>query len=150
MNRNITNRRELLLAKIAGRDVDINTMTPPVPINLEEELMIEIADRLEGGGGGGDVDGITGATVTFHLQNPEKYMWGGECVAIQDGVLYGRVGQLGDDIDTVVTALLYNGEGSFRPDAVNVISVTGDAEYVYGTVHIYGDCTINIDGNYPD
>ena len=101
-------------------------------------------------GGGGGVDGITGATVTFHIQNPQKYMWGGECVAIQNGALYGRVGQLGEDIDTVVTALLYNGEGTFTPDSVKVVSVTGDAKIEYGTVHISGDCTINIDGNYPD
>lgn len=43
----ITSRIELLLAKIAGRDVDISTMTPPVAINLKEELLMDIADRLD-------------------------------------------------------------------------------------------------------
>ena len=43
----ITSRIELLLAKIAGRDVDISTMTPPVAINLKEELLLDIADRLD-------------------------------------------------------------------------------------------------------
>lgn len=44
---NIASRIELLLAKIAGHDVDINTMTPPVATNLTEELMLEIAERMD-------------------------------------------------------------------------------------------------------
>ena len=48
MNKNITSRLELLLAKIAGRDVDLSTMTPPVAMNLTEELMLDIADRMDG------------------------------------------------------------------------------------------------------
>ena len=51
-NWNITSRTELLLAKIAGRDVDLNTMTPPVASNATEELLLEIADRLDRAGGG--------------------------------------------------------------------------------------------------
>ena len=43
----ITSREDLLLAKIAGRDVDIQTMTPPVVSNMTEKLMLEIADRLD-------------------------------------------------------------------------------------------------------
>lgn len=49
----ITSRIELLLAKIAGRDVDLNTMTPPVASNTTEEMLLEIADRLDNGGSGG-------------------------------------------------------------------------------------------------
>ena len=50
MNRNINTRLQLLLAKIAGRDVDLSTMTPTVPLSLEEELLVEIADRLDSEG----------------------------------------------------------------------------------------------------
>ena len=51
MNDVITSREELLLAKIAGHDVDIKTMTPPVASNLSEKFMLEIADRLDNMGG---------------------------------------------------------------------------------------------------
>lgn len=44
---NITSRLELLLAKIAGYDVDLGTMTPPVATNLTEELLLEIAERVD-------------------------------------------------------------------------------------------------------
>ena len=46
---NIASRIELLLAKIAGHDVDLGTMTPPVASNLTEELLLEIAERTNGG-----------------------------------------------------------------------------------------------------
>ena len=46
----ITSRIELLLAKIAGRDVDLNTMTPPVASNTTEEMLLEIAERMDKGG----------------------------------------------------------------------------------------------------
>ena len=53
----ITSRLQVFLAKIAGKDVSISTLTPPVAISEEEKLMLEIADRIdtieEGGGGGG-------------------------------------------------------------------------------------------------
>lgn len=53
----ITSREDVFLAKIAGRDVDINTLTPPVATSVTEKLLLETADRLdrieEGGGGGG-------------------------------------------------------------------------------------------------
>lgn len=52
MNDVITSREELFLAKLAGRDVDIKTMTPPVASSLTEKLMLEIADRLDNMGGG--------------------------------------------------------------------------------------------------
>jgi len=47
MRRNISTRIQLILAKIAGRDVDLSTMTPPVAMNLEEELLLEIADKMD-------------------------------------------------------------------------------------------------------
>lgn len=54
---NITSRLDLLLAKIAGHDVDLSAMTPPVASNLTEELLLKIADRLDNGGeGGGGID----------------------------------------------------------------------------------------------
>ena len=49
----ITSREELLLAKIAGRDVNLETMTPPVASNMTEKLMLEIAERIDGIAGGG-------------------------------------------------------------------------------------------------
>lgn len=52
----ITSRIELLLAKIAGHDVDLNTMTPPVASNTTEEMLLEIAERMDNGGGGGGID----------------------------------------------------------------------------------------------
>ena len=39
-------RLEFLWAKLAGRDVDINTLIPDVPTNMVEKLMLETADRI--------------------------------------------------------------------------------------------------------
>ena len=44
---NIKSRIGMYLAKIAGRDVDTDTLMPPVPINEQEELLSEIADRID-------------------------------------------------------------------------------------------------------
>lgn len=43
----ITSRLQVFLAKIAGKDVDVSTLTPPVAINEEEKLMLDIADRID-------------------------------------------------------------------------------------------------------
>ena len=48
MNTTITSREELLLAKIAGQDVSLGTMTPPVASSLKEKLLLDIATRLDG------------------------------------------------------------------------------------------------------
>ena len=53
MNMNITDREDLFWAKMAGKDVDISTMTPPVAASVREELMLEVAERIGSGGGGG-------------------------------------------------------------------------------------------------
>ena len=42
----------MFLAKIAGRNVDIGTLTPPVAVNATEELLLEIAERVD------DVSGV--------------------------------------------------------------------------------------------
>lgn len=59
----ITGRNELLLAKIAGKEVDISTMTPPVAMNQTESLLLDIADRIDeiedGGSGGGSSSNAT-------------------------------------------------------------------------------------------
>ncbi|MBR6917145.1 MAG: hypothetical protein IKN38_03085 [Clostridia bacterium] len=54
MNQTITSREELLLAKIAGQDVSLDTMTPPVASSLTEKLMLDIADRLDDMSSGGE------------------------------------------------------------------------------------------------
>jgi len=43
---NITDRIEFILAKVAGREVDLETLNPPAPINAVEELLLEIAEKL--------------------------------------------------------------------------------------------------------
>ena len=48
MNKRITSRDDLLLAKIAGHQVDLSTMTPPNALNAKEQYLLEIADRMEG------------------------------------------------------------------------------------------------------
>ena len=47
MNTTIRNRDELLLAKIAGENVDIANMTPNTAANLKEKLMLDIAKRVD-------------------------------------------------------------------------------------------------------
>ena len=41
-------REEMLLAKIAGREVDLTEMTPPVGNNIKEVLLKEIATNVAG------------------------------------------------------------------------------------------------------
>lgn len=48
----VASRLEHYLAKIAGRDIDLSTLTPPVASDMTELLLSEIADRLDGIGGG--------------------------------------------------------------------------------------------------
>ena len=43
----ITNREDVFLGKIAGRDVDISTWTPPVANGVREKILEEIADRID-------------------------------------------------------------------------------------------------------
>jgi len=45
--KSITSRLNTFLAKIAGRNVDIGTLTPPVAVNATEELLLEIAERVD-------------------------------------------------------------------------------------------------------
>ena len=59
MNEIITSREELLWAKLAGRDADISTMTPPVYANLVEKFMAETAERIDNAGSGGGDETIT-------------------------------------------------------------------------------------------
>ena len=63
----ITSRFGVLLAKIAGKEANLEHMVPPWATNAEEELMLDIADRIDqleagGGGGGGGSD-----TVILHI-----------------------------------------------------------------------------------
>ena len=46
MNKRIISRDDLLLAKIAGHEVDLSTMTPPSALNAKEQYLLEIADRM--------------------------------------------------------------------------------------------------------
>lgn len=54
MKDTLRTRLEFLWAKLAGRDVDIDTLTPDAPTNMVEKLMLETADRIGNSGGGGD------------------------------------------------------------------------------------------------
>ena len=44
----IRSRLEFFLAKVAGKDIDIATLVPPVASTTTEELLLAIADRLDG------------------------------------------------------------------------------------------------------
>lgn len=44
----ITSRLGVLLAKIAGKEASLEHMVPPWATNAEEELMLDIADRVNG------------------------------------------------------------------------------------------------------
>ena len=48
MSEIITNREDIFLGKIAGMDVDISTMTPPVANGTHEKILEKIADRIDG------------------------------------------------------------------------------------------------------
>lgn len=54
----IRTREEMYLAKAAGKSVDVSTLTPPVPTNATEELLLEIDKRFK------DAEKGTDATTT--------------------------------------------------------------------------------------
>lgn len=43
----VSTRLEYYLAKVAGREVDLTGLTPSSPINMTENLLLEIAERIE-------------------------------------------------------------------------------------------------------
>ena len=47
MKNKINTRLQVLLGKIAGRNVDLSTMAPPVATSVEEKLLGEIAGRID-------------------------------------------------------------------------------------------------------
>lgn len=50
MKKNITNREDLFLAKIAGYDVDVKTLTPPTASNVREKILLDIAEKVSNQG----------------------------------------------------------------------------------------------------
>lgn len=47
MKDTLRTRLEFLWAKLAGREIDIDTLHPNAPTNMIEKLMLETADRLD-------------------------------------------------------------------------------------------------------
>ena len=74
MKDNITSREDIFLAKIAGKDVNIKTMTPPVATSMTEKLMLDIAERIDNieagsGGGGEEYEELFGLSVSEPITN---------------------------------------------------------------------------------
>lgn len=72
-------REEVLLGIVAGRDIDEKTrqMTPPLGASVTEELMLEIADKVNGGGSGsgggsGGESGGNSAPLVVHLSGENE------------------------------------------------------------------------------
>ena len=63
----IKTREDLLLAKLAGEDVNINTMTPPVASSPREYWLLKIAERLESIAGGNPSAATTGKAGTVKM-----------------------------------------------------------------------------------
>lgn len=40
-------RQDFYLAKVAGEDIDLTTLTPPTPVSDTEKYLVKIADRLD-------------------------------------------------------------------------------------------------------
>lgn len=57
MKFDIRSRMEFFLAKVAGKDIDLNTIVPAGASNAVEELLLEIADRI------GDAGTVPAATA---------------------------------------------------------------------------------------
>lgn len=55
----IRSRLEFFLAKVAGKDIDIATLVPPVASTTTEELLLAIADRLDNADGAAPVAATT-------------------------------------------------------------------------------------------
>ena len=139
--KSITSRLNTFLAKVAGRDVDISTLTPPVAINATEELLLEIADRIDSGGS----SDFSTAEVT--VTDASTYSDGDTCNCpnIYDDEIYGYVDLL--DMGGEISAVLYKGKCMLTIPMrypVMVTNVTGDIEISGRGAIISGPGTITI------
>ena len=66
MKFDIRSRLEFFLAKVAGKDIDLNTIVPAGATNAVEELLLEIADRIDGADaqGGGESGSVVYLDIT--------------------------------------------------------------------------------------
>ena len=93
----IRDRKEFFLGKIAGReDVDVNTLMPPGASSTEEELLLEIAGRIDGietnGGSGGSGEGGGAGLPSVEGSGKVLVSVNGEFVE-QDGYGYNVLGE---------------------------------------------------------
>lgn len=133
-------RDELLLAKIAGEDVDIATLTPPVAINEKEKALLNIADKA------GSVVSTEPQTFTEEQKAQVKENLGIEGGGVDPTIIDSDGKKLSEVGDVSVgwhiinpTAVLFNGEVIVTPSEE-------ESEYNYGSIEIPSD-SLNI-GDY--
>jgi len=124
MSKPITSRFDTFLAKIAGKHIDVSTLTPPTPINTTEELLSDIAERI-------DSDNIVvhfqytvedGVSADMSIRDVWKYLSDGHCVK---GILSYN------NVDMFLTA--------------SKVTIIGDGS-LDGNVEFYGEATLSPDG----
>lgn len=112
----IRSRLEFFLAKIAGKNIDIATLVPPVASTTTEELMLAIADRLDNIGdipasGNGAFlaswDCSTGLPTGNQMEAPYQYKAGD----------YYRVGKVGEPFTGYTGSIVHAG-GNMKVKAI--------------------------------
>lgn len=140
MAKKIRDRKEFFLGKIAGReDVDVNTLMPPGASSTEEELLLEIAGRIDGietnSGSGGSGEGSGAGLPSVEGSGKALVSVNGEFVE-QDGYGYTVSNMINvyDSSDFYMTEL--SSENPLQVEDGYAYSIFGDdntAEEAFGT-----------------
>ena len=161
----ITNRKDLYLAKVAGRNVDISTMTPPVPADMTEALLLEIADRIgQGGSGGGDEYLITaemsmpeaGTLVLSNFQHDGESAVAADAIAAFNGGKQVRIFAtgIGDAIDTNISLYMDQYAGTYMwLSGIGILPENGIPVWKIVSCYIVGfgnNVTLNIIDTLPN
>lgn len=103
-------RLEFLWAKLAGRDIDIDTLTPDAPTNMTEKLMLETANRIADAEQSGGGSGVMPITVGENFEN------------VLDDVQREAVTEAATSIGQYVTksAFIVEGSGPAWEDWLNI------------------------------
>ena len=118
MNQTIATRKEALLAKIAGYDAGLSTMTPPVAASLEEKLMLDIAKRVD------DMEAVADDAVPAESTHKIDIAAGNTKVSLDPGD--GASSETGGVSITANKITLQNTQNEAAVDGVNHILIEPD------------------------
>lgn len=120
MKNTITDRLDMFLAKIAGYDIDIKTMTPPTATNIREKILLDIANKISNTSGGGGVFEMN-CTVSANPETGKGTITTDKTAAeLFDAINAGKKAR----VQATVTSPF--GEGTITVDVTNCVPILAE------------------------